>query len=245
MPSFRHVFLDFENTLVSQSELRRRYVEELAALLSSDFGGEPEVCLRAARTGIERSVARYEDRFLADPLAEFIAWLGDERERVGREVFHAASLPLPDEAIGEVVKRLQFDALSVCSAPLPGASEALDALFQLGFRVQLASAWDSEWLMAALMGSGLESYTESKFGPDLVNCAKEGPEFYRRIFAVCGVSPRETVVVDDQPKCLAWASEAGANVIQARIVEGTPCEYPYAAIHALDELAEAVAASIR
>src|SRR4030095_7634308 len=79
------------------------------------------------------------------------------------------------------------------------------------------SGQESEWLRASLIGAGLESYLERKFGPDLIDCAKEGTAYYERLFAAAGVRAAEALVVDDQPDPLRWALQMGAKVIQAKL----------------------------
>src|SRR5262249_10976942 len=114
--------------------------------------------------------------------------------------------------------KIQFDALTACNAAFPHAESALRELHEMGVRTQTASSQESEYLLAALIGAGIESYIETKFGPDLVDCAKESPEYYCRIFKTCEIRPSQAIVVDDQPECLDWAEEAGARVIQARLI---------------------------
>lgn len=224
-----YLFVDFDDTLCDHELLQRIYLDELAALLSSDFGATPDVWRAALVPEIAETRARYAERFRGAPLAGYTAWLPEERARLGAAVFQRAGVEPPvGEPMDQLVQRLQFDALSCCDAAIPGSRDALRELFEAGVRTQLASSNDSEYLFAAMMGAHLESYTESKFGPDLVDCAKEGPEFYQRIFAACNVHPSRAVVLDDRTECLDWAEEAGARVIQACVVAHAPePEFPY------------------
>ena len=63
----------------------------------------------------------------------------------------------------------------------------------------------------------LVDFMESRFGPDLVDCAKEGKEYYQRLFDSTGVSANKVVVVDDDPNALGWAMELGAKAVQAKL----------------------------
>lgn len=218
-----YVFLDFDNTLSDAAALRRQYVQELAYILNRDFGGETAGWEAALSPALDASQARYQATFTGNPLAGYAEWLAQERVRITQEVFAAMGVAPPaGEPLGDSARRVQFEALTGCNAALPGAEEALRGLFEAGYRTQIASAWESEYLFAALIGAGIESYTESKFGGDLVNCAKEGPEFYARIFAACQIRPSQAIVVDDQAFCLDWAEETGARVIQARLMPDAP-----------------------
>jgi len=58
---------------------------------------------------------------------------------------------------------------------------------------------------------------EYRFGPDLIDCAKEGVDYYHRLFNVLGVKSDSVIVVDDYPPAIGWALEVGANVIQIKL----------------------------
>jgi len=222
MPSETWVLLDFDNTLCDMSRHRGQYLRELAAALSGEFGGEADEWTVAIEPELEASLANYARRFTGDPLAGFNVWIDEERVRATEAVFAAMHTPLPDEPVVDLAKRLQFDALTGCNAMVEGVDSALRELFDMGVRTQMASAQESEYLLAALIGAGIESFTESKFGPDLVDCAKEGPEFYRRIYGQLGIRPSQAIVVDDQAMCLDWAEETGARVVQAVLLPDRP-----------------------
>lgn len=218
-----YVFIDFDDTLSDAQALWEQYSEELASLLSTDVGGDKTIWKAALRPAIDRSLARYAEKFRGNPLGGYVEWVDAERVRFMEEVFAEVGQPLPTrDPLDEFAKRMQFDALTACNTAFPRAEEALRELFEMGIRTQMASAQESEFLIAALIGSRIESYIESKFGPDLVGCAKEGPEFYRRILKACCVQPSQAIVVDDQPRCLDWAEEVGAKVVQARIKPNAP-----------------------
>lgn len=228
-----YVFLDFDDTLSDMRRLRPQLIDESAELLAR-FGATREAWAQAVALALDRSVARYTERFTADPTAEYVTWLDDERTRIGEDLFAAVGVaPPPNEPLGAIVKRMTFDALAYCNAAFPNAENALRELFEMGVRTQTASAQDSDYLLAALIGARLESYTESKFGPDLINCAKESPHFYTRVFSACGIHPGQAIVVDDQPICLRWAQEAGAHVVHARVAPDCP---PAACEHTLTDL---------
>lgn len=223
MPSDSFLFIDFDNTLCEMSSHREQFTQKLAELLSVEFDHDVEDWRPALRRELDASLANYARKFAGDPLAGYSAWIDEERVRVTTAVFAAIGAPLPThEPVIDLAKRLQFDALTDCISIFPGVEDALRVLFDMGIRIQLASGQESEYLLAALIGGGIESFIESKFGPDLVDCAKEGPEFYRRIFNVCEIQPSEAIVVDDQAMCLDWAEEAGARVVQAVLLPDRP-----------------------
>jgi FMN phosphatase YigB (HAD superfamily) len=236
-----YLFLDFDDTLCNMAEHRRQLVQELASLLTDEYGGGEDEWAPILAPILAASLIRYREEFGGQPLAGFNRWIIEQRARVAREILEAKGIGLPaDTDFGGIAARLQFEALTACNASFPNTEEALRELFDMGVRTQLASSQESEYLLAALIGAGIESYTESKFGPDLVDCAKEGTEFYRRIFAACEISPAQAIVVDDQPECLVWAEEAGAKVIQARLKPDSPEQQFPMGITALSALPAAV-----
>jgi len=216
MPDERFVFLDFDDTLSDPFVFHTQYVREIGALLAPQYGGDAEGWAKAAIDLLEKLESEYLARFTTNPLNGYCAWLETVRERSAHHMFERMGLPTPADA-ARIARETQFNALLQCNAAFPGAVQALTELFESGYRIQIASGQESEYLMAALMGAGLESFTESKFGPDLVDCAKEGPEYYQQIFEATGVRAAEAVVVDDSPPAIGWAMQTGAAVIQSRV----------------------------
>jgi phosphoglycolate phosphatase-like HAD superfamily hydrolase len=229
MPDETFLFLDFDNTLSDMDALGAQYVQAVAILLAHEFGGEAGAWATVTAPALRESKTRYEAAFVDNPLGGFAAWVEAERVQVAEAIFAGVGKALPkEETVSALAKRVQFDALKGCNAVFPGAEETLRVLRKAGLRVQMASSQESEYLRAALMGAGLEGYVEELFGPDLVDCAKEGPEFYQRLFAECGIRPAQAVVVDDQALCLDWAEEVGARVIQACLKPDSPePEFPF------------------
>lgn len=236
------LFVDLDSTLCDSSLLREQYSDELASLLSSDVGGGKSTWRSAIGPVMDAALRRYDETFQGKPLAGFCAWLEEERVRATRELFAAAGMPDRDDAsLADIGRRLQFDALAACDASFDGAECALQRLYEDGVRVQMASAWPSEYLFAALVGAGLDAYIGSKFGPDLVDCAKEGPEFYERIFETSQVEPGKAIVLDDDLRCLEWAEKAGARVIQACVRDGSVEAVRPTVLRCYDELPKLVA----
>jgi len=53
------------------------------------------------------------------------------------------------------------------------------------------------------------------YGPDIAGVAKGGPLFYLRIFKDTNTDPSSAIIIEDQPRYLVMAEQAGAQVIQS------------------------------
>ena len=216
MPGERTVFLDFDDTLSDPFQFHVQYVREVGALLAPRYGGSEERWAKAAIDLLESVEAEYVKRFAGNPLNGYCAWLETVRARSAVTMFQWMGIPCPPDP-AQIARETQFEALRRSNATFPGAVEALEGLRAAGFRMHIASGQESEYLAAALMGAGLDRFLGMKFGPDLVDCAKEGPEYYERIFAAAGVKASDAIVVDDHPPAIDWALLAGAAVIQSKL----------------------------
>lgn len=205
------LFTDFDDTLSCQPDLTEKYIRELCILLPHEIAGGEGDWERAVRIALSNSLNRYKERYNENAsLTGYGAWIKEERARALMDACQVMNLSLKtSETPSELASRLQFEALTSCNAAFPEAYATLQQLFEMGVRIQMASSQESDYLLAALIGAGIESFTESKFGPDIVDCAKEGPEFYRRITSAIGANPMNSIVLDDQLRCLLWAKEAG------------------------------------
>jgi len=216
MLSAKIVFIDFDDTLSDPFLLHPQYVRALGTLLALRFGGSEDRWAKAAIDTLESVEREYNARFERNPLSGYCSWLEQVRERSARQMFKQMEITAP-ASIVRIAREMQFDALLKCNSAFPGALEALNQLCEQAWRIQIASGQESDYLAAALRGAGIDCCIESKFGPDLVDCAKEGPEFYERIFGACGVQAEEAIVVDDWPPAIRWALQTGARVIQSKL----------------------------
>ena len=215
------LFLDFDDTLSDRSLFIPQYINELSSNLTRLYGGEKlkweSACARMI-SDIEQS---YLAIFIDRPDAGYRTWLDETRLNSITTMFERVGCALPEEP-DRVAKELQFNALIGCNAAFPNAFETMNTLYESGYRIQISSANESEFLLAALIGAGIESFTESKFGPDLVDCAKEGPLFFEKIFEAAQVKAEDAIVIDDHPAVLQWAKSLGARVVQARMLPSSP-----------------------
>ncbi len=118
------------------------------------------------------------------------------------------AVALADEATAFVTRRVR--------SALPGVVTAIQTLRRDGYTLHTASSESSIALDGYLTGMGVRGCFHRLYGPDLVERLKDGPEYYRRILADCGVEPSTAVFVDDQPVVVEWIQAAGARAVLVR-----------------------------
>jgi len=210
------ILLDFDDTLSDQFQFNTQYTRAIGAVLAPQYGGEEEAWAKSAIAMLQALEQDYLARFYRKPLAGYCAWLEEVRPRAVELLFGGMGLLVPPNAARLAVDT-ERQALARCNALFPGVREVLASLHAAGYRMLMASGQESSYLQSALQGAGLDRFVSGLFGPDRIDCAKEGPEFYERLFAAIGTEPAHALVVDDHPDAIQWALQTGARVIQARL----------------------------
>jgi HAD superfamily hydrolase (TIGR01509 family) len=133
-------------------------------------------------------------------------WLGD--------MCALAGVPAPPETQRFELAAAADDFITrrVHSA-YPGVVEAIRALRAQGYELHTASGESSATLAGYLDGMGIRDCFGRLYGPDLIDTFKDGPSYYERLIADLGVPPGNTLVVDDNPRALSWAAQAGAHTV--------------------------------
>jgi phosphoglycolate phosphatase-like HAD superfamily hydrolase len=216
------VFLDFDDTISDMRSLGPQYVVQLSIILAARFGGSEEGWAVILADELPASLARYAEAFAGRPCMGFAKWVAAERARVAHTVIRRMGLTPLVVDLSKLALQFQTAALKNCDALFPGVRDTLARLAEAGFQVHIASSQESAYLEAALEGAGIRAFVGTAYGPDLLDCAKEGPEFYEKLFRHAAVIPSNAVVIDDQPECLRWAAAAGARCIQARMFADSP-----------------------
>ena len=214
MPSARTLFLDFDDTLSDPFLFHSQYVRELGLILADAYGGDAERWSIAAIDLLVEVEEEYVRRFVRRPLNGYYAWLNTVRVRSAHQMFDRMGIDVPPSP-ARVARDSQFSALLRCNAIFPGVEPVLHEICSAGYEIHIASGQESDYLTAALRAAGLEDITGVKFGPDLIDCAKEGPEYFERAVARVGASAVDCVLVDDFPPAIEWAKSAGLQVIQS------------------------------
>jgi len=131
----------------------------------------------------------------------------------------------PEEKALELTRRAADYITRRVRSAFFGVVEAIRDLHAQGYTLHTASGGPSYDLESYLEGMGVRDCFRHLYGPDLVNTLKDSPLFYERIFAHAGVLPANAVVIDDNPRAIAWAAQAGARTAligQAKVEQYKP-----------------------
>ncbi len=132
------------------------------------------------------------------------AWLGHMCELV--------RVPTPPPALAH---RILVDADDYIDrrvvASIPGAAEAVRALWAAGFCLNMGSGGDSRQLANRLEVLGIRPFFQTLYGADLVDMTKSRPEFHARILKDASVDPARSLFIDDSSDALDWAASCGAR----------------------------------
>jgi len=112
-------------------------------------------------------------------------------------------------------------------AAIPGIIESIKELSSKGFILYTASGAISDEMKMSLEGMGIIQYFKEFYGPDLINTWKFGSEYYEAIFKHSSVDATKAIIIEDNPRFLEAALEAGANVIQACITGEFKPQFPF------------------
>ncbi|WP_075164963.1 HAD family hydrolase [Chthonomonas calidirosea] len=213
------VLFDFDDTLSEHRLFSQRLVGTMAFAMWTFHGGVVE---RWAES-VQRMMMRLENSYIAQfcPPAGmspfgYRRWFQEAQTRAVHWLYEEAGLE-PQANARQLALKGQKVALHRSAALFPRAREVVRGLQLRGFRMSIASGNDSRTLHHALVGCGLRPYFEKLYGADLVDCAKEGPEFYRAIFEDLGIEPSQALVIDNDAASIQWAWKAGARSIQVRL----------------------------
>jgi HAD superfamily hydrolase (TIGR01509 family) len=209
------IFLD-DGGVMNENERRaaawRRLVGEF---LAPRLGGEPVAWAKANWQVAQRLFAAYEQRLQTTDAGNIerhywtddLAWLREMAALVGvaAPAAEAECVALARQTSAYVTRRVD--------SAFTGASEAIRQLRRAGYRLYTASGERSAELDGYLSGMGVRDCFERLYGPDLIDVFKGGPRYYQRLLADAGVSPAEALIVDDSPRALTWARQAGARTV--------------------------------
>jgi FMN phosphatase YigB (HAD superfamily) len=197
------LFLDVYGVLMDPTALAPQWQQLVGEFLVPQLGGNVEAWGAANKYAAERMFARYRD-----PGGTPRETHGRLRRLWFREMCeHAGVTPpkqsgaLAEETFAWVTERLR--------ASLPGTVEALRMLKARGNRLFMSAGLVSQDGDAYLRGMGVRDLFEEIYGTDIIDRWKTNAGFYRKILEHSAVRPEEALTVDDQERCLNWATRAG------------------------------------
>jgi HAD superfamily hydrolase (TIGR01509 family) len=208
------IFLD-DGGVMNDNRLRAAQWQRLiSAFFAPKLGGTPEAWATANADVIASILApdAWQVRLRAAPdYASFdhqyqIDWLRAMCDRVG------IAAPADDDCVA--LSHAATRAITPrVRAAFPGVVATILALSKQGYALYTASGEASEDLDGYLAGMGVRQCFTRLYGPDLLDCFKDGPRFYTQLFADAGVEPRNALVVDDNVEVAGWAASAGARIV--------------------------------
>ena len=216
MPAIQHVFLDDGGVINDHSRRAPQWRQLIGEFFPTRLGGTAAEWSEANASIFPAVLDRFSARIAAwdetssDYTRELeiydLDWLRSMCLAVGVAApdDEASCLSLAKEATGFIVPRVRAD--------FPGAVDTIRWLAER-YVVRTASNGASFELQTFFEPLGITGCFQTLYGPDLVQQPKTGRRFYDRIFEDAGVDPVTAFVLDDNPSCVAWAREAGANAI--------------------------------
>lgn len=208
------IFLDDGGVMNDNTPRGLQWRRLVGEYLSPRLGGSLEAWAEANKVVATREVNMYKEHNWETSQLDFLAFR-EQLDRdwiVGMTEMVGVDTPDGDECLKLALETRDFVTRRVRSA-YPGAVDAIRQLHAKGYPLYTASGEDSEVLEGYLEGMGVRDLFRTLYGPDIVNTAKQDPEYYSRIFEDAEVDPVAAVVVDDSPEALEWAREAGATPV--------------------------------
>ena len=214
------IFLD-DGGVMNDNELRAPQWQRLVGeFMAPRLGGQQREWSYANSNAFNKVFSDYEPRWEREaPPASWddylFDWLRLMCEQVGVYVpRHEEAVSIAREANAYITRRVH--------AAFPGAVDAIRQLHAEGYRLNTASGGHSNLLAGYLEAMGIRHLFGRLYGPDLVDLPLHGPQYYRRLFEDSGTEAIKAVVVDDSPKRVAWAMDAGASAVLVSQHGSTP-----------------------
>ncbi|RYG94260.1 MAG: HAD family phosphatase, partial [Alphaproteobacteria bacterium] len=128
---------------------------------------------------------------------------------------------LPKELHGFLNRLKQAYTLEIVNVkckPTYAHERALASLKARGLQVAVASNSVRDTVTTMMQRARLTPYLDLMLSNEDVKEAKPSPEIYLRAMALLGVSPKETLVVEDNDYGIQAAKAAGAHVLTVRTI---------------------------
>jgi len=218
-PSKWYLFFD-DGGVLNDNEVRgHQWKEILPEFFISRFGGTTQIWSRANHRVMNELIRNLEQRWINQQRPEDFHHFWDEfmTDWVSK-MFNFAGIPLPDVDYVTLYKEVSNYVIPRVRSANRGVPDTLLLLRERGFNLYTASGELSWELEKYLTGMGCKDlFSDSYYGPDLINEGKFSSLFFRKIFQDVGIQPSYAIIIDDNPYFLKYAQEAGASIIQSYI----------------------------
>ncbi len=210
MPRIEALFIDSAGVLLDASDaLPRIWRRRIGEFCVPRLGGTLERWAEANTVVFKRYIDRYRDASRVGkgrgarafyPWADGL-WMAEMCECVG--------VAVPADAIAFADECIRYVASGSGEAAYPDAAAGVRALAERVPRLFTATSQDARSIDGYLRALGLRDLFEKTYGGDLVDRFKVNAAFFGAIMTDAGVRPGRAAIVDDSPKYLGWAREAG------------------------------------
>lgn len=210
-------FLDVDGVLNDQSALQRQWDDHIGFVLANELGHRPEDWARANRAifpafWAARATWGDDSHVLIHGEAVYI---------IGAMCDYLGVTPPPVADRPALMKRVDIHVSSQGTSAVPEAAAILRELSR-DFSLHIATGNPSWRVNALLEYLGVGDIVGVRCGSDLIRAAKHTPAYYDQLFALAGVRPGDSAIVDDSLAQVRLAAGAGARTVHVT----KPCEGP-------------------
>ena len=207
---------------------------------SPKYGGEPFMWAEANFDFINEITKEYQEFIESGDVVDYHTYYSDFIDRWITSMFNHVGTKLPAK---EDYMKIYFEVVEMITpnvrASYSGVTDSLRKLHHYGLKLYTASAEHSTELKGYLRGMRVQHLFEKFYGPDLINTHKFNEVFYEKIFNNLRINPKSAIIIEDNPRFLEFAQQAGSNVIQACLTKEHEPKYQYYIEH-MKELPEVV-----
>ena len=177
-----------------------------------DFDG---LILDTETTDYEAWQAMYRAYGVELPLSMWLPIIGDATQdfRIDQHLIELTSQPIDPADLRKRQRALHLEMLED-AVPMPGVEDYIHDAKRLGIRIAVASGSRRSWVVDRLDQLGLADHFETVVCRDDVGGrAKPDPATYLAAVSNLGVTPAETIALEDSPPGAKAAKSAGLYCI--------------------------------
>lgn len=126
-----------------------------------------------------------------------------------RLVAERLSLPLTPDAVMAERDAIFFEQLHGNVRPMPGATDLVERLSELGYRLALATSGHRRYVSIVLAELRLDRAFEAEVTSDDIEHGKPAPDIYLTAAQMLGLEPPHCLALEDSPLGVASAIAAG------------------------------------